>query len=184
MPRPWWTAGWATSPPIAWTSASSRGPRPFKNHSKSTASAWPRACGPLRARPVHGQVALAQEPPVEPLDRFRGLFFRRHLDEAEPARPARELVGDDPHGLHGPRLRKQLAQVFFRRLEGKIADEQLCRHLANLLPSLKAARYGTPASARGKDNDRRQRMSRSLLGRITLGGLRALDASGVDAARR
>src|SRR5438874_93514 len=323
MPRPWWTAGWATSPPIAWTSASSRGPRPFKNHSKSTASAWLRACDPRRphtswpwraagpsspairspitspaarrawpstrprgrrargtrrartrtwsttsrrcsrpgsasaaspsrtgssliwtrhrtrrssacssemggpemapqdhpvlappaasaarsaagpptavaarattapgatlglwARLVHDQVAIADGPPIAHLDRLRGLFFRRHLDEAEPARPARELVGDDPHGLHGPRLRKQLAQVFFRRLEGKIADEQLCRHLANLLPSLKAARYGTPASARGKDNDRRQRMSRSLLGRITLGGLRALDASGVDAARR
>src|SRR2546429_2443858 len=122
----------------------------------------------LWARLVHDQVAIAEEPPVEHLDRFRGLFFRRHLDEAEPARPARELVGDDPHGLHGPRLRKQLAQVFFRRLEGKIADEQLCRHLANLLPSLKAARQGTPASARGKDNDRRRRMSGAPLGPITL----------------
>src|SRR5260370_22272008 len=70
------------------------------------AATAPGATLGLWARLVHDQVAIAEEPPVEHLDRFRGLFFRRHLDEAESARPARELVGDDPHGLHDPRLRK------------------------------------------------------------------------------
>src|SRR5882724_7246035 len=59
---------------------------------------WAPAAGPtlgLRARLVHDQVAIAEEPPVEHLDRLRRLLFRRHLHEAEPAWTAGELVGDD-----------------------------------------------------------------------------------------
>src|SRR5207237_8085827 len=93
-----------------------------------------------RTRVVHDEITVAKESAVEHLHRFRRLFFRRHLDKAEAARTSGKLIGDDPHGLHGPRLRKELAQVFFCGLEGKVADEQFCRHRANLLPSVEAAR--------------------------------------------
>src|SRR5262249_49760856 len=94
----------------------------------------------LRTRLVHDEVAIAKEPAIEHLHRLHRFFFRRHLNEAEAARAPGELIGDDPHGLHGSRLREELTQVLLRGLEGKVADEQLCRHRANLLPSLKAAR--------------------------------------------
>src|SRR5215475_9554105 len=89
----------------------------------------------LRTRLIDDQVAIAEEPAIEHLDRLHRFLFCGHFDEAEAARAPGELVGDDPHGLHGSRLREELPQVLLRGLEGKVADEQLCRHRANLLPS-------------------------------------------------
>src|SRR5262249_45057970 len=68
----------------------------------------------LRTRLIDAQVAIAEEPAIEHLDRLHRFLFCGHFDEAEAARAPGELVGDDPHGLHGSRLRKELPQVLLR----------------------------------------------------------------------
>src|SRR5712691_11830718 len=82
----------------------------------------------LRPRLVNDEIAIPEEPTVQHLDRLGGLFLRGHLDEPEAARPARELVGDDPHGLDGSRLGEQLAEILLGGLKGEVAYEQLCGH--------------------------------------------------------
>jgi hypothetical protein len=59
-----------------------------------------RAALGLGPRLVDDKVAVAEEPAVEHLDGLGSLFLRRHLDKAEPTRPARELIGDDAHRFH------------------------------------------------------------------------------------
>src|SRR3989338_8159878 len=93
----------------------------------------------LRARLVQDEIPVPEKAPVEHLDRLGGFLFRRHLDESEAPRPARELVRDDPDRLHGSRLREQLAKVLLRGLEGEVTYEQLCGHRATLLALTKAA---------------------------------------------
>src|SRR5215468_351165 len=119
----------STAGPTAWTAAALA--------ARTTTSGAPLR---LRTRLVHDEVAIAKQSAIEHLDGLHRFLFRSHFNEAEAARAPGELVGNDPHGLHGSRLREELAQIFLRGLEGKVADEQLCRHRANLLPSLKAAR--------------------------------------------
>jgi hypothetical protein len=91
------------------------------------------ACsGPLRLRPslIYHEISIPEQPTVQHLDRFGGLFFRGHLDEPESARPSRELVRDDTNRLHGPGLLKELAKVLLGSLEGEVPYEQLCGHRA------------------------------------------------------
>ena len=65
---------------------------------------------PLRLRPcfVHDQMAVAEEAPVQHLDRLHGFFPRGHIHEPEPTRPSRELIGDDAHRPHGSGVLEEL----------------------------------------------------------------------------
>src|SRR5207249_11051103 len=117
-----WYSACLAAPPSA--AARSAGP---------CAPVAPRATAdspPLRlwARVVDHESAIPEEPTVQHLDCLAGLFLRSHLHEPESARPARELVRDDPNRLHGARLLEQLAQILLRGLEREVSDEQLSGH--------------------------------------------------------
>src|SRR5712691_10604976 len=75
---------------------------------------------------------------VELLDRRLGLFGRRHLDEAEPARAIGALLHHDRRRLNPARLREHLAKTLARRRKGKTPDEQFVRHRAppNVSPAM------------------------------------------------
>jgi len=90
----------------------------------------PAGTAPLRLRPrlVYDEISIPEEPTVQHLDCLARLFLCRHLDEPESARPSRELVRDDPDGLHGPGLLEELAKVLLGGLEGEVSYEQLCGH--------------------------------------------------------
>jgi len=77
----------------------------------------------LGPRLVDDEVAIAEQATVEHLDRLRRFLLGGHLDEAEPARSARELVRDDANRLDRARLLEELAEVLLRRLKGEVADE-------------------------------------------------------------
>jgi hypothetical protein len=120
-PGAWFLLAAPVAPAAAWSAAA-----------RSTTSApRPAAAGPtlgLGARLVDDEVPVAEEPAVEHLDRLGGFLFGRHFDETEAARTAGELIGHDPHRLDGAGLLEELAEILFRSLEGKVADEQLCGH--------------------------------------------------------
>jgi len=82
----------------------------------------------LRPRFIDHEVPIPEEPTIQHLDRLAGFLLRRHLDEPESARPARELVRDDPNRFYGPGLLKELAKVLLGGLEGEVSYEQLCGH--------------------------------------------------------
>jgi hypothetical protein len=82
----------------------------------------------LRPRFIDHEVPIPEEPTIQHLDRLAGFLLRRHLDEPESARPARELVRDDPNRFYGPGLLKELAKVLLGGLEGEVSHEQLCGH--------------------------------------------------------
>jgi hypothetical protein len=82
----------------------------------------------LRPRFIDHEVPIPEQPTIQHLDRLAGFLLRRHLDEPESARPARELVRDDPNRFYGPGLLKELAKVLLGGLEGEVSDEQLCGH--------------------------------------------------------
>jgi hypothetical protein len=71
----------------------------------------------LRARFIHYEVAITEEPTVQHLDGLLSFFLRGHFHEAEAARPPGELVGDDADRLDVPRLSEELAEVLFRGLK-------------------------------------------------------------------
>src|SRR5438128_1139608 len=58
------------------------------------------------------------------------LARRAHLDEAEATRPSGGAVGDHRRRLAGPRLREERLEVRTRRVEGKVAHEQLLAHVS------------------------------------------------------
>src|SRR2546425_11090007 len=103
----------------------------------------PRTALGLRARFVDDEITVSEQPTVEHLDRLGRFLLGGHLHEPESARPPGELVRDDADRFNGAGLSEQLAQILLRGLEREITDEELCRHRANLLPSMKAAPYGT-----------------------------------------
>jgi hypothetical protein len=82
----------------------------------------------LRPRFIDHEVPIPEQPTIQHLDRLAGFLLRRHLDEPESARPARELVRDDPNRFYGPGLLKELAKVLLGGLEGEVSHEQLCGH--------------------------------------------------------
>src|SRR5437899_10670428 len=99
----------------------------------ATPAASAAACALARLADV--QLAALQLVAVQLGDRPLGLARRAHLDEAEAARPSGAAVGDHRGGLAGPGLREECLEVRARRVEGKIAHEQLLAHVS-LTPGL------------------------------------------------
>src|SRR5919107_1616013 len=85
-------------------------------------------------RLVDRQVAAAELLAVELRDGRLALFARRHLDEAEAARAARVAILDDRGRLDVAGLREQVAEVFARSLERKVADVKFNGHSDVPLP--------------------------------------------------
>src|SRR5262249_1265107 len=83
----------------------------------------------LRARFVDDDLAAVEAMAVEHLDGLLRFIGGHHLDEAESARLAGELVADDIDRLHGAGLLKQGLEVFLTDLEGEVTYVQLGRHL-------------------------------------------------------
>src|SRR5213083_1497192 len=95
------------------------------------ASATPAAARAL-ARLADVQLAALQLVAVQLGDRPLSLARRAHLDEAEAARPSGGAIGDHGGRLAGPGLREERLEIRTRRVEGKIAHEQLLPHVSLL----------------------------------------------------
>src|SRR3970040_167977 len=65
---------------------------------------------------------------IELLDRIGGLLGRRHLDEAESARPTRVTIHYDCGGFDPAGHREHLAQPIVRRGAGQASDIKFMRH--------------------------------------------------------
>src|SRR5438309_6040637 len=130
----------------------------------ASAAATPAASAAARAlaRLADVQLAALQLVAVQLGDRPLGLARRAHLDEAEAARPSGGAVGDHRGGLAGPGLREERLEVRARRVEGKIAHEQLLAHVS-LTPGLWEAAHDLlgclgekPVAARARRADHAQ----------------------------
>src|SRR5262245_34292546 len=102
--------------------------------STATPIAAARATLGLGTRLVHDEVAVPEQATVQHLDRLGRFLLRGHLDEAESPGAAGELIRNDTDRFHRSGLCEQFAQVLLGGLEGKVTDEELCGHRANLLP--------------------------------------------------
>src|SRR5438876_11862321 len=103
------------------------------------AAAWasaPAPAAPPAARAVaclaDVQLAALQLVAIQLGDRPLGLARRAHLDEAEATRPSGGSIGDPGGRLAGPGLREERLEIRTRRVEGKIAHEQLLAHVSLL----------------------------------------------------
>src|SRR5262245_49947211 len=115
---PWMVrAGNSDSPP---------GPAPPPASAARTITSASRRTLRLRPRLVDDEVAVPEEAAVQHFDGLGRFLLGAHLHEAEAARPSGELVRDDTDSFHRTGLREQLAEVFLRSLEGKVANEELC----------------------------------------------------------
>src|SRR5207253_2654753 len=132
----------------------------WRSASRASASASARrrrAAGtsrvPLRpralARLADVQLAALQLVAVQLGDRPLGLARRAHLDEAEAARPSGGAIGDHGGRLAGPGLREERLEIRTRRVEGKIAHEQLLAHVS-LLASGRPLTFFSVAWARSR----------------------------------
>src|ERR1700675_3591936 len=108
----------AAAPPIS-TTTTAAAPVP------AAASAAARARG---IRQLDLQRPAVHFLAIELLHRLGGLFGRRHLDEAEPARTAGVTVRYDRGRFDGAGSGEQLAQAFVGRGEGQPTDKEFLRH--------------------------------------------------------
>jgi hypothetical protein len=96
----------------------------------TTAAAWPSAASPAAkatalgpgARFVDVDIATVQLNTVETLDGL-GCRLALHFDESEASRTPGIPVGHDGGRLHFAYLRKEIAELIFRRLIRQISDE-------------------------------------------------------------
>src|SRR5438093_10627751 len=95
------------------------------------------------------QLAALQLVAIQLGDRPLGLARRAHLDEAEATRPSGGAIGDHGGGLAGPGLREERLEIRTRRVEGKIAHEQLLAHVS-LLASGRPLTFFSVAWARSR----------------------------------
>src|SRR5262245_15615789 len=98
--------------------------------SAAPASAWTLFA---RASQVHRQCATAKILSIHGGDGFLCFLRRAHRDECKPPGPTGCPIHHQIGLYYSPVRCKCILQVVFRRVEGKIPNEQFCAHLISVL---------------------------------------------------